>query len=117
MRISELPRRYTLWVGFAAVLAPLLVLLGLQYRWLVKLDQGSKKIHKATLNTFVEGVLAEVAYTYRDTKQLLALPPDVFTQHDLEKAAHYFKKIGPTGAKRLFVARSEERRVGKECRS
>jgi two-component system phosphate regulon sensor histidine kinase PhoR len=103
MRISELPRRYTLWVGFAAVLAPLLVLLGLQYRWLVKLDQGSKKIHKATLNTFVEGVLSEVDHTYRDADRFLDLSPDVFTKHDLEEAAHYFKKKGPTGAKRLFV--------------
>jgi signal transduction histidine kinase len=103
MRISELPRRHTLWVGFAAVLAPLLVLLGLQYRWLVKLDQGSKKIHKATLNTFVEGVLSEVDHTYRDAERFLDLPAVVFTQHDLEKAAHYFKKKGPQGAKRLFV--------------
>src|SRR6185503_13296723 len=110
MRISELPRRYTLWVGFAAVLAPLLVLLGLQYRWLVKLDQGSKKIHTATLNTFVEGVLSDVDHTYREAERFLDLSPDVFTKHDLEKAAHYFKKKGPTGAKRLFVVSF----VGKE---
>jgi signal transduction histidine kinase len=103
MKLAAPPKRHTLWIGMAAVLAPLLLLLGLQYRWLVKLDQGSKKIHKATLNTFVEGVLSAVEYNYRDAEFLLGLSPSVFTQNKLEKAALHFKKKGPIGAKRLFV--------------
>jgi signal transduction histidine kinase len=104
MKISALPKRHTLWVGFVAVLVPLLILLGLQYRWLVKLDHGSKKVHKATLNTFLEGVSTEVEYFYRNAEPVLDLPAAVFTQHRLSKAEHHFKKKGPKGAKRLFVA-------------
>ena len=103
MKLARPPKRHTLWIGMAAVLVPLLVLLALQYRWLVELDQGSAKIHKATLNTFLEGVLAEVDYTYREAGHALDLPAMVFTQNDLAKAALYFKKKGPKGAKRLFV--------------
>ena len=101
----RLPRRHTLWVGFVAVLAPLLVLLGLQYRWLVKLDQASEKIHKATLDNYPRrgGGGRRVALQLPRRERVLNLPPDVFTEHDLEKAAHYFKKKGATGAKRLFV--------------
>jgi len=104
MKLAGPPKRHTLWIGMAAVLVPLLVLLALQYRWLVKLDQGSQKIHSATLNTLLEGVATEVEYTYRNDEPVLDLPPSVFTQNDLHKAAVYFKKKGPKGAKRLFVA-------------
>jgi signal transduction histidine kinase len=104
MKLARPPKRHTLWIGMAAVLVPLLVLLALQYRWLVKLDQGSKEIHKATLNTLLEGVATEVEYTYRNDEPVLDLPASVFTQNDLHKAAVYFKKKGPKGAKRLFVA-------------
>jgi signal transduction histidine kinase len=104
MEISTMSRRRTLWVGMAAVLLPLLVLLALQYRWLVKLDQGSKKIHKATLNTFLEGLSTQAEYVYRNAGWVLDLSPSVFTQNRLEKAASHFKKKGPPrGAKRLFV--------------
>jgi signal transduction histidine kinase len=104
MQLATAPKRRTLWVGMAAVLVPLLVLLALQYRWLVKLDQGSKKIHKATLNTFLEGVSTEVEYVYRNAEPVLDLSPYYFTQSKLQDAANHFKKKGPKGAKRLFVA-------------
>src|SRR4030095_6170596 len=94
MKLAAPPKRHTLWVGMAAGLARLLLLLGLQYRWLVKLDQASGTIHKATLNTFLEGVSTEVEYLYRNAEPSLDLPADVFTQNNLEKAAVYFKKEG-----------------------
>jgi signal transduction histidine kinase len=103
MQLATAPKRRTLWVGMVAVLVPLLVLLALQYRWLVKLDQGSKKIHKATLNTFLEGLSTETEYVYRNAGWVLDLSPSVFTQNRLEKAASHFKKKEPRGAKRLFV--------------
>src|SRR4030095_11349685 len=103
MKLAAPPEQHTLWVGMVAVLAPLLLLLGLQYRWLIKLDQASGKIHKATLNTFLEGVSTQVEYLYRNAEPSLDLPADVFTQNNLEKAAVYFKKKVPKGAKRLFV--------------
>src|SRR5215210_4463995 len=103
MKLATLPRRHALWVGFVAVLVPLLVLLALQYRWLVKLEQGSKKVYKATLNTFLEGVSTEVEYFYRNAEPVLDLPAADFTQNHLAKAKYHFKKKGVEGVRRLFV--------------
>ena len=104
MKIGAGVKRRTLWVGFLAVLAPLLVLLFLQYRWLVKLDQSSKIVHKAQLASFLEAATQNVEYTYKEKAQrALDLPPSVFTQNQLAKAAHQFKKKGVEGARRLFV--------------
>ncbi len=105
MRLARSIRRHTLWVGFFAVLVPLLVLLALQYRWLVKLDHTAAKVHKATLITFVEGVSTEIRTAYTsNAERALNLPSVWFTQGRLrEKAAHHFKKKGIKGAKHLFV--------------
>jgi signal transduction histidine kinase len=98
-------RRQTLWVGFVAVLVPLAVLLGLQYRWLRQLDSTSGMVHRAALVNFIEGVSNEVAYSYRnDAGRVLNLPPAVFTHGHLDKAAIWFKKKGvEEGVSRLFV--------------
>jgi signal transduction histidine kinase len=105
MRFRSPVRRQTLWAGFVAVLVPLAVLLVLQYRWLRQLDNTSGIVHRATLVNFLEGVAAEVEYSYRnDAERLLNLPAATFTSEDhLQKAAHYFKKKGVEGASRLFV--------------
>ncbi|HKV06924.1 MAG TPA: HAMP domain-containing sensor histidine kinase [Thermoanaerobaculia bacterium] len=104
MRIGAGVKRRTLWVGFLAVLAPLLVLLFLQYRWLVKIDKSSKIVHKAQLASFLEAATQNVEYTYKEKAQrALDIPPSVFTQDQLERAAHQFKKKGVEGARRLFV--------------
>jgi signal transduction histidine kinase len=105
MKIGEGVKRRTLWAGFAAVLIPLVVLLALQYRWLVKLDRSSKIVHKATLSGFLDSVSKEVEFTYKEKgERLLNLPASVFTNDRLEKAAHHFRKKGVEGARRLFVA-------------
>jgi len=98
-------RRQTLWAGFVAVLVPLAVLLVLQYRWLRQLDSTSGMVHRAALVNFLEGVSNEVVYNYRnDAGRVLNLPPAVFTQGHLDKAAVWFKKKGvEDGVKRLFV--------------
>ncbi|HEV2854464.1 MAG TPA: ATP-binding protein [Thermoanaerobaculia bacterium] len=99
-----LPRRHTLWVGFAAVLVPLLVLLGLQYRWLTRLDETSSIVHQAVLNNLLEAISQNVDYYYRsNAERVLDLPASVFTQDQLPMAAHLFKKKGVEGVKRLFV--------------
>jgi signal transduction histidine kinase len=104
MKIRRPLHRQTLWIGFVAVLVPLLILLGLQYRWLVKLDSTSALAHQATLSNYLEAVSSEVQYFYSSAAERgLNLPASVFTQHRLDKAAHYFKKKGIEGAKRLFV--------------
>ncbi len=104
MKLPPALRRYTHWIGFTAILIPLLVLLALQYRSLVRLDQTSALVHKAVLNNFLEGVSKEVDYFYRNNaERVLDLPASVFTRNQLAKAAVHFKKKGVEGVKRLFV--------------
>ena len=105
MTSSAFLRKHTLWVGTAAVLAPLVVLLFLQYRWLVKLEDTSAKAHEATLDNYLEAVVDKVEWSYReDAERVLNIGNYVFLNDRLDKAAHHFKKKGVTGVKRLFVA-------------
>ncbi|HEX3554973.1 MAG TPA: HAMP domain-containing sensor histidine kinase [Thermoanaerobaculia bacterium] len=109
MELPQALRRYTHWIGFTAILIPLLVLLALQYRSLVRLDQTSALVHKAVLNNFLEAVSSEVDYFYRNNaERLLDLPAAVFTQGQLAKAAVHFKKKGVEGVKRLFVVNLQD---------
>ncbi|HYH47489.1 MAG TPA: HAMP domain-containing sensor histidine kinase, partial [Thermoanaerobaculia bacterium] len=97
-------KRHTLWIGFAAALVPLALLLALQYRWLVKLDHTSAQAHQATLANYLEAVVAEVKTTYQGkAERALNLPASTFTPERLEKAAHHFKKKQVEGARRFFV--------------
>ncbi|HEX5714999.1 MAG TPA: HAMP domain-containing sensor histidine kinase [Thermoanaerobaculia bacterium] len=105
MTPATLLRKHTLWVGLIAVLAPLAVLLCLQYRWLVKLEDNSAKVHKATLDNYLEAVVDKVEWRYRnDAERVLNVGNYVFLNDRLDKAAYHFKKKGVTGVKRLFVA-------------
>ena len=104
MRLPPALKRYTQWIGFTAVLIPLLVLLVLQYRSLARLDRTATQVHKAGLSNFLEAVTTDVDYFYRaNAERTLDLPASVFTQDQLYKAAHLFKKKGVKGVKRLFV--------------
>lgn len=96
--------RRRLWLGFAAVLVPLVILLALQYRWLVQLDHTSTKAKNASLKNYLEAVTQTIEWRYReDAERVLNLPASIFTQDRLEKAAYHFKKKGCDVAERLFV--------------
>lgn len=104
MKIDALRKKHALGVGFVAVLVPLLVLLGLQYRWLIQLDQSSEIVQKATLKKLLDAVSLEVSNYYQvHAERVLDLPATVFTQDQLDKAKYLFKKKGPEGVKHLFV--------------
>ena len=60
-------RQHGLWVGFVAVLMPLLVILGLQYRSLVVFEKTSVAAHRGALRDYLEAVAADVADFYRTT--------------------------------------------------
>ncbi|MCP4900941.1 MAG: hypothetical protein GY906_28570, partial [bacterium] len=53
-------RRRTLWIRFVAILVPLLVLLSLQYWWLVDLEKKSEIAHRATLENYLDAVAKDV---------------------------------------------------------
>ena len=97
-------KRHTLWLGFAAALVPLALLLALQYRWLVKLDHTSTQAHEATLANYLEAVVSEVQTVYQaKAERALNLPASIFTPERIQKAAHHFKKKQVDGARRFFV--------------
>lgn len=97
-------RKHTHWVGLVAVMAPLAVLLALQYRWLVELDRTSAVAHRAALANYLEAVTKQVEYFYRTAaERSLNLSAGAFTPERLEKAGLYLKKKPVEGARRLFV--------------
>jgi signal transduction histidine kinase len=97
-------KRHTLWLGFLAVVAPLVVLLVLQYGWLAKLEKTSALAETAWLNNYLEAVATEIEYFYRSNgERALNLPPSLFTQDEIEKASYYCKKKPIKGARRIFV--------------
>lgn len=107
-QIRAFLKRHTLWLGFLAVLAPLLLLLRLQFEWLGRLKDVSAKYHQASLHNYLEGVGREVKYHYRSqAERTLNIPASWFSREQIEKAAHHWKKAwknkDPEGIKRLFL--------------
>ncbi len=97
-------QRRSLWIGVAAVLVPLAVLLGLQCWWLADLEQSSAIAREATLKNYVEAVVKEVDYFYwKISERALNPPAVVFEEETIYKAGHFFKKKDIYGAKRLFI--------------
>jgi signal transduction histidine kinase len=108
---SVLGGRRILWAGLTAVLAPLAVLLALQYWWLTELEHNSAIARKATLANYLETITKEVHYFYyKISERALNLPPELFTEDKLEKAAYFFKKKEIPGARQLFVIRYGEKK-------
>ena len=105
--------RRILWAGLAAVLVPLAMLMALQYWWLTELEHNSAIARKATLNNYLETITKEVHYFYyKISERTLNLPPELFTQNKLQKAAGFFKKKEIPGARQLFlISYSEKSRL------
>ena len=96
--------RRILWAGLAAVLLPLGILLALQYWWLSELEHNSAIARKAALNNYLEATTKEVHYFYyKISERALNLPPELFTENKIAKAASYFGKKEIPGARQLFV--------------
>ena len=107
-RIKEFLKRHTLWLGFLAVLAPLLLLLLLQFEWLARLKEVSAKYHQASLHNYLEVVGKEVKYYYySQAERALNIPASWFSREQIEKAAQHWKKTWkggePEGIRRLFL--------------
>jgi signal transduction histidine kinase len=97
-------RRHFLWLALLAVVVPLAVLLGLQYRSLVRLEQLSGVAHRAALDNYLEAVTSEVRWFYETgAERALNLPPSALTQSCFDTAGYHFKKKGTKGARHLFV--------------
>ncbi len=97
-------KRRALWFGFAAVLLPLLVMLGMQYWWLADLQQTQSIARGMILQKFLDVVSKEVSYRYLSgAERTLNLPSSVFEPEAIQKAAYYFKKKQVKEARVLFL--------------
>ena len=106
-------KRHTLWVGFLAVLAPLLVMLGLQFVWLARLKQVSALAEKAAHSNYLEAIGTEVQFYYRSTaERALNIPASLFRQNRLDEVAVYWKKKPVEGVRRLFLVDFTHERFG-----
>ena len=104
MRLSAFLKRHSLLVGLLAVLAPLIVLLTVQFVWLYRLERAQAIAHAAALESFLGSVGTQIEYVYRETaERSLNLPASLFTQDRVQKAAYYWKQRPAKGAKRLFL--------------
>jgi signal transduction histidine kinase len=104
MTIGGFLRRHTLLAGLLAVLAPLAILLVVQFVWLLRLERAQAIAHAAALDGFLGTVSTKVEYFYREiAERSLNLPASLFTQQRIEKAAYYWKQRPAKGVKRLFL--------------
>jgi len=102
--LRRIGRRRGFWIGVAAVLAPLALLLGMQYRWLGRLEEADTILRRATLNNFLEAVATEHEFFYRSRgEQLLNVPPELFSEGRLSKMAGMWHGQDLDGLRTLFL--------------
>src|SRR5437867_12163878 len=100
-------KKHTLWVGFLAVLAPLLVMLGLQFAWLARLKQVSALAQKAAHNNYLEAIGTEARFYYRSTaKRALNIRASLFRQNRWGEVPVLGKRKPGEGVRRRFLADS-----------
>jgi len=99
-------KRRSLWIGFLAAFLPLLLIVALQFWWLIKLEKTSAAAGKANLNIFLEAVTNEILYFYGPTaERALDVPPSTFTEDRPDRAAAVFRRKEVEGVRRLFIVR------------
>jgi signal transduction histidine kinase len=104
-KLSKFFKRNILWVGFLAVIIPLIIILGLQYESLAELEKTSAVAHKVHLKNYLWDVAMEVEEFYRsNAEEVLDLPYGSLTEEHLDKLGFHFKRRTFQGARRLFVA-------------
>ena len=79
--------KHMLLIGFLAVLVPLGILLGMQYKWLTSLAETSAIAEKTWLNNYLEAVSSEVEYFYRKQAERGLNIPQVYEQSTRESRA------------------------------
>ena len=104
--VRKFLRRRILLVGFVAVVVPLCVLLGLQYKWLASLQETSAIAETAWLNNYLEAVGSEIEYFYRtQAERALNVPSYLFSAKHRHKLGPYFGRKAPEGARYLFLSK------------
>jgi signal transduction histidine kinase len=98
-------KRHILLVGLAAVVVPLLAIIGLQYWSLRKLEKTSIVAGTVGMKNFLAGVSSEVKGFYRsNAEQALAVPAYAVEGDSFCDIKDHFPVCRVEGAKRLFIA-------------
>jgi signal transduction histidine kinase len=102
--LRKIARRAVGWLGLAAVLAPLVLLLALQYRWLERIGEAGALLREATLRNYLEAVGTEFEYYYRArAERLLNVPAEFFTEGWLQKQGKIWQSQDLAGTRTLFL--------------
>jgi len=98
------PEHRRLVLVFAVLLLPIAALLGLQYRWLKRLERANAMARHAALDNFLHSVGNEVQYFYlSQSERALNLSPSLFIEGRLQEAAVFWEKKPVLGARELFL--------------
>jgi signal transduction histidine kinase len=98
-------RRHILWVGFFAVVVPLLCILALQYQSLHKLKKTSMVAENVWMKNYLADVSKEVRFFYKsNAEQTLTTTASALNSDQLDGDKDLFGKCEVEGAKLLFVA-------------
>ena len=93
-----------LWLGVIAVLAPLFVLLVLQFSWLSDLEDNTIIARRAALQNYLQAISKAADYFIITTaERTLNLPPPAYTEETISKAVHFFESRDLVGIDRLFI--------------
>lgn len=99
-----LGRNRLLWIGVAAVVVPLIVLMALQYRWLTDLERNSVVSRRAALENYLQAINQDIHYFYMTTaERTLNLPPPAYTEETIQTAVHFFESRDVAGVARFFI--------------
>jgi signal transduction histidine kinase len=97
-------KRHTLWLGLITVIVPLVIILGLQYRSLVQLQQLSMVADKWKLKDTLWALSNDIQDHYQArAKEVLDVSPGTDSESIAEAAITHFRKHDWKGAARLWV--------------
>jgi len=101
---AQAPRRHWAWVAFAAVVVPLAILLMLQFRTLVRLQETAAAAHFLALKGYARTVLRTAEAHYRRLAEAaLTVPAAWLAPEQSEALRAHFAGRDPAGVDRYFI--------------
>ncbi|MGH7859654.1 MAG: hypothetical protein ACREQY_20195, partial [Candidatus Binatia bacterium] len=97
------------WLGLAAIVLPLTVLLALQYRALVELEETSAAAHRMSLKSYARSILKSVKEFYGEKAKALDVAASLFAAGRSAELDAHFASQDAHGIKRFFVMGFGER--------
>ena len=104
--IREFIKQHTLLLGFVTVVFPLVVLLALQFQWLVELRHKSEEANQSSLETHLDFIDEKIRGFYEKQADLLDMPAEWFYNGREERISREFEhqRDALRGVRALFVA-------------